>query len=624
MTDATPTSSHLPEANVTTPETTVNPQLERQAERSQQHASQYLHAAHLESPIEVGTGTLQAPKPVHCVAKDAAIVRICGNLRSSRLQATGIDNDTIQSNATSYTSSGISTPEVPMPAPDLEADLPRPPSQCRLLAHASSPRPDPTQAIDGATKEANTTAYPLNPIDVFDGKVATRDRIQSLESSYPLPPIEAHKTWTKARYLGFTFYRRLMFLVVLANLIAIAVMIARASRHSSSFTYADAATATGANLLAAILMRQEHVVNLLFHVVCALPHRVPLPIRRNAAKLAYNTGGVHSAAGISALAWYIIYIVLVVLQFESTDSEVTALRAVTAITLLMFVVILIMSHPSLRRKYHDYWELCHRYCGYTAIILVWCQVTLTAASAAERKRSSVGSLLVSNPTFWFIIVITLCLIYPWLWLRRLPVDANQLSTHATELRFHNRNVPTCVGTRLSHLPLVENHGFATIPNTNGEKGYSVIVSNGGNWTKGMIMNPPKCVWQRGAPTTGVMRVSSLFKPIVVVTTGSGIGPCMSFLNVRPDHPMRVVWSARSPEATYGREIFANVLRADRNAVVIDTKKTGLPNLAAIVYALVKEVGAEAVMVISNPKVTKDVVFEMEARKIPAFGAIFDS
>jgi hypothetical protein len=47
-------------------------------------------------------------------------------------------------------------------------------------------------------------------------------------------------------------------------------------------------------------------------------------------------------------------------------------------------------------------------------------------------------------------------------------------------------------------------------------------------------------------------------------------------------------------------------------------------MVAITYQLLKESGAEAVAIISNKKLTQMVVYAMEARGIPAFGAIFDS
>ena len=49
-----------------------------------------------------------------------------------------------------------------------------------------------------------------------------------------------------------------------------------------------------------------------------------------------------------------------------------------------------------------------------------------------------------------------------------------------------------------------------------------------------------------------------------------------------------------------------------------------PDMVSLTYQLVLESNAEAVFIISNPKVTQKVVYGMETRGIPAYGAIFDS
>ena len=47
-------------------------------------------------------------------------------------------------------------------------------------------------------------------------------------------------------------------------------------------------------------------------------------------------------------------------------------------------------------------------------------------------------------------------------------------------------------------------------------------------------------------------------------------------------------------------------------------------MVALTYQLYREFDAEAVFVISNPKVTRKVVYGMETRGVAAYGAIFDS
>ncbi|TKA41200.1 hypothetical protein B0A54_07722 [Friedmanniomyces endolithicus] len=445
----------------------------------------------------------------------------------------------------------------------------------------------------------------------YAGLCATQEQLRALQTRYPLPSIPGEKYWKSLWYRHITAYRWLMAIVLLSNLLVMTTV---------------AATATGANLLTTTLMRQEHVINFFYHLACALPRRTPLGVRKFAARLTYNYGGVHAGSAMSALLWYVVYAILVSRDFHGTNAQVKAVSAITAGIVVLFVALTVLSHPSIRRRYHNQWELSHRYGGWTAVALVW----------------PLAETLLHLPTFYFLVAITICLLYPWLRLKRLPVSATYLSTHATRLNFTDRTIPTCRGIRLARNPLLENHGFATIPHapplppnnlkttqassSDPEKGYTILISNAGDFTRTLIHSPPSKIWLRGAPTTGVMRLSSLFRPLVIVATGSGIGPCLSFLNTHHGHPLRVLWSARCPAKTYGNGVVREVLRADPRAVVVDTGAVGCArvNLVGLAFALVREVGAEAVMVISNPKVTGEVVFGMERRGVAAFGAVFDS
>lgn len=71
-----------------------------------------------------------------------------------------------------------------------------------------------------------------------------------------------------------------------------------------------------------------------------------------------------------------------------------------------------------------------------------------------------------------------------------------------------------------------------------------------------------------------------------------------------------------------REVFC----ADAKAVVVDSKAEGCGrvDLVGLVWGLFMEERAQGVVVISNPRVTEEVVYELERRGVPAFGAVFDS
>lgn len=177
---------------------------------------------------------------------------------------------------------------------------------------------------------------------------------------------------------------------------------------------------------------------------------------------------------------------------------------------------------------------------------------------------------------------------------------------------------------------MEWHAFATVTKP-GVDGFSLVVSNAGDWTKRQIGRAPERLWVRGIPACGVLRIAPLFKRIVLMATGSGIGPCLPVLLAKKV-PMRVFWSTPNPEQTFGEEIIASVKGADPDAVIWNTRKQGKPDMMKEAWKLIAESGmtndgryeVEAVCIIANKKVTEMVVRGMEVRGLAAYGAIFDS
>lgn len=536
------------------------------------------------------------------------------------------------------------------------SDLPaRPPMAARQdSAHTSAQDPQryestPIQLEDGLQqpKEAHlppSVASSPNPqiekaakhniqklLDPSDQYVADKKSLQKLADKNPLPQAKHGDLYNTVRYYYFATYQRLFATDLIINLIAITICAYRNAKDGDAFTYKGAVTAVSVNVLVALSMRQEICINMLFHSILSMPSSWSLSIRRHAAKI-YCYGGLHPSSGISAVLWYIFFVVLV-FKGEFAPTNVIfrySVYAFSMIILTLLVILCMLSIPPLRSKFHNQWEFTHRWLGWTSVVLIWAQLCCIVASDSWLRDSSIGLNLVKTPAFWMLIVITFLLILPWLRLRKMYFTAEKLSTHAIQLKFKTKKpLPSCVGIGLSNSPLIENHKFATIPNIDNEPGFSVIIANAGDWTKRLIDNPPAYLWTRGTPALGVARCVTVFKRIVLVATGSGIGPLMSFFNRCPEWDMRIVWSARLPLQSYGQENFDNVLRADPEAIIIDTKKPGMkdedmPSLTEVAYAAVRDFEAEAVVVISNPAVTKEVVLDLEKRKVPAYGAIFDS
>ncbi len=111
--------------------------------------------------------------------------------------------------------------------------------------------------------------------------------------------------------------------------------------------------------------------------------------------------------------------------------------------------------------------------------------------------------------------------------------------------------------------------------------------------------------------------------VVYLATGSGIGPTLPHL-IASKVPAQLVWATRSPRKTYGDALVDEILAVAPHATIWNTDQHGKPDLVSLAYAAYTSFGAEAVICISNKKVTWQVVHALERRGIPAFGPIWDS
>lgn len=446
----------------------------------------------------------------------------------------------------------------------------------------------------------------------------------------PLPPKRATPLWRRLRHRLLAVYQRLFSVVLIGNAAALtAVLVLYRDSQSFGPSLGNVASAVAANVTGAILIRQEYFINALFNLFCWTPLWMPLRIRRIVAKF-YHFGGVHSGCAVSAVLWFVVYTALVTKQYANGDfrgwSVQIVVLCVTYTLLVLLLGITAFAVPAFRVVSHNAFEAIHRFGGWLAVALFWVLLLLSNYAESNRPASpSLGILILRAPAFWLVLAVSLSIIIPWLRLRHVPVHAERLSGHALRLHFtYIRRIGPVVGIRIATSPLKEWHAFATIPAPNASS-FSVLISDAGDWTRDQIANPATHYWVRGIPITGVLRMAAVFKKAVVVTTGSGIGPVLSM--VVSSHRMatsRILWSTPDPLQTYGQGIVDAVCNADKDALIWNTRERGRPDMVALTYHLFKEVEAEAVFVISNPKLTREVVYAMEARGVPAFGPIWDS
>ena len=82
----------------------------------------------------------------------------------------------------------------------------------------------------------------------------------------------------------------------------------------------------------------------------------------------------------------------------------------------------------------------------------------------------------------------------------------------------------------------------------------------------MIDAPPTALWVRGVPCYGVLRIAPLFRRVVFVATGSGIGPCAPCI-LAQRVPIRLLWTSPDVRQTFGDEFVDSILERSPGAVI---------------------------------------------------------
>ncbi|EAQ93747.1 hypothetical protein CHGG_01982 [Chaetomium globosum CBS 148.51] len=333
-------------------------------------------------------------------------------------------------------------------------------------------------------KEKNSTtsitmASSTTTLDI----VKPEEDTTSFDLEADLPNKDRAKFFRNLVHRAFIPYRFLLMLVYLGNIGALV------SLYVNGINRPWIGNMVAINLLIAVLIRQDMVINVLYTIFCSVPKSWPLWIRASCAKI-YHLGGVHAGAATCS----------------------------------------------------------------------------------------------------------------WFWLRRVAVDAEVLSDHAVRLHFGYTVPVNGTFTRLSFRPLIEWHSFATVPAPDPVRGrpagYSLVVSNAGDWTKACIKKGPQRIWVRGVPTCGVMRIATLFKRVVVVATGSGIGPLLGHIQ-QPSCATACLWSTKDLVKTYGEELVDAGEEPDsgRGDLGYFGSRTG--GYAQLSYNLARSFKAEAVSYIPS-------------------------
>lgn len=401
---------------------------------------------------------------------------------------------------------------------------------------------------------------------------------------------------------------RLILLVITANLLIFGYGLG-----NHWWQTANIALIAQANFALGILIRQQFFVNALSRLVMKVPKSWPLRLRWALAK-GYHLGGLHVGGAICGTFWFLGLTVV------ATGQVGTGLLLVYYVQSLLLLGIVMTSRPAFRARHHDLFERVHRFGGWSLSTLFWIGTLLLAED--RRGTSSLLEALAGTPTVWVLVVTTASSLIPWLLLRRIPIEVTRPSSHVALVKA-DASRPMAGSTRsIARHPLRQWHSFAVVP-TPGAPGFRMAVSRAGDWTADFIDNPPSHIWVRGIATAGMANYGTVFRKVVYVVTGSGIGPVLAHV-LAARVPHKLVWVTRDPVKTYGQELVDEILEAQPDTLIWDTDAHGKPDMVKLAYSAYESSDAEAVICVSNKKVTWSVVHGMEQLGIPALGPIWDS
>ena len=321
-------------------------------------------------------------------------------------------------------------------------------------------------------------------------------------------------------------YRRLMAAVVLVNLAVLVQQVRTgALQLADGSALTTLSTLTLVNLTLAVLVRNQAFLNALYGLAGRGSRSWPLWIRWSVSKV-HHVGGLHvgcAVVGTASLAAFTGVAILTAVRYPGSVTSLTLALCLVLVGLLLAVTVGATS--LVRTRAHNVFEQTHRWCGWTAIAVFW---TLTVHLALDGRGTTNPIVAIATDWHvWVLAVLTASVAWPWLRLARVPVTVVRPSAHAVIVHLDYGVRPRYAsGVGISLSALGEWHAFATVT-TPGQPGYRLLISRAGDWTGRFIDDPPSHVWVRGIPVVAPMaKVASMYRRVVYLVTGSGIGPCL--------------------------------------------------------------------------------------------------
>ena len=344
-----------------------------------------------------------------------------------------------------------------------------------------------------------------------------------------------------------SLYRIIFLSLISLNLVGVVFTLA----HKWDFASDNSATIALCFITGAILVRNELFVRCLYMILLFCFKRwTPLGFRNAISAFLLNIGGLHSGFSVSGTMWLVTTTIELFrsVAWSHPRSNADPWLCVLGLAVsLLIVSVCITAHPALRERHHNLFERIHRFAGWTALGLLW--IFVGVADAWDREQHIFQpSRIKTKPDIYIAIVLTLIIFLPWATLRKLPVKAEVLSNSVVLLRFEGYIGRGSLG-RISRNPFSENHAFGITSKAleyqpKGGEHYMCVVGQG-DFTRGLIANPPTHLWTRTMKFTGLPIMTSFYRSGLYVVTGSAIGVALSiFMQRDPRSRWHLLWVAR--------------------------------------------------------------------------------
>ncbi|KAH7303441.1 hypothetical protein B0I35DRAFT_472285 [Stachybotrys elegans] len=482
----------------------------------------------------------------------------------------------------------------------------------KLLSNAEA-LPSPVSPIhEGITPSVTT------PVLQLSGAPANRPPSPGASGSKSEKPAKKKASrWVRFR-LWYNPYRQ--FFTVATSLNLTGIIMAGIGR----FPYAQnhlGAMVLG-NLLFAILMRNELLLRFLYTVaIYGLRSWAPLRLKLAATSALQHVGGIHSGCALSGCCWLVYNIVDIIRHRAVQHDSVIATGIITS----CFVIISVLSaFPWVRNNYHNTFERHHRFVGWLGLAATWAFVILgNSYDIRTGVWRADANTLMSTQELWFAVFMTIFVLIPWVTLRRVPVEVEIPSPKVAVLRF-NRGMQQGLLGRISRTSVMEYHAFGIISEGRKSPYHYMVCGVQGDFTKGLVTNPPKMVWTRELKFAGVGHASAMFKRGIRVCTGTGIGAALS--TCIQSKNWFLIWIGSDQEKTFGptisRLIHDNI--EPERMILWDTKKRGgRPDSMQLLRDTYENFGAEVIFITSNMAGNDEMMQGCREAGINAFGTLWD-